>query len=185
MQQYLSFQNILLSIVFFGFSIGFLIYSNRIIGKAKKTEIIYPEDYNTQREKIMEHDEYLHRLTTIWRISVIGEILCSIFGGYALAGLAGAIMIPIIVSSDYWRNRKPIQNGKQDSLSRILSHLVFISNMSDNPEPKLNEQIHAVEKRHEMNLEQCIRFREYLSKREDIIGQVAIHLLSDINNNHT
>jgi len=180
MQLYPTLSGLLIAIVFFGFSIGFLIYSNRIIGKAKKIEILYPEDSDIYREKIRERDEYLRRLTAIWRISVIGEILCSIFGGYLLAGLAGAIMIPIIVSSDYWRNREPLQNSKQDPLVKIVSHLVYIRNRYENPQEKLNEQIQADEKRHEMNLEQCINFREYLSKREDVIGQVAIRLLSDI-----
>ena len=180
MQQYPTLPNILLTIVFFGFSIGFLYFSHSIAGKVKNIEIIYPDNHDLYIEKTDKRDKRIQELTTIWRVAVIGEIICSSIGGFALAGIAGAIMIPILMGSDYLRNREPLQNINHDPLARIETQLNYISNRHDHPQTLLKKKISEFEIKRKMTLQQRQEFYKYLSNCEETVGRVADELLFEL-----
>jgi hypothetical protein len=163
---------LLMSLVAFASAFTVVFIGNHISKSARNLPLIYPSQADFS-EASQRREYTLVYLTRLWRAFALIEVLLFSLGGYFLLGAPGAIIIGVLVISDYVRNNSPISSIYKDPLIRIERNLEQTLQRTNNVDALLANQFERISKNREMSDSDYSKLLTYFSRRTDKIGEIA------------
>ncbi len=139
--------------------------------------IVFPNDAQENRAITDLRKSKMKRLTLKWRMLIVINVLMVVFGSFVSGGLMITTLVffvyilPLIM---YARN--PFHDSSSDSLYRIEKYLEKVAEMNKNNPERIKKAIQKVSTDYELSTSDYNKLLLHLSKRSDIIGNVAKEL---------
>lgn len=162
---------------FIAFSLALLICSLLVRRRCNKLSIdfVLAEEHTSQLKR--------HRRTTpmkknVWIIMLLMHALFLEVGLYITSGYSGVVIFLVYIGTLFIYIIDEVKKIKLDPIERLELDLDRIQEAQKSRPDVLLRQIENIVKTHTYNQEQRIKLLQYLAKRKDTIGQIALELSS-------